>query len=310
MAVKNSPFFPNFEPKRDAYGFTVRPQHLQRYREYATIYREEEEERSEKWKGFLDSQEDSSQPHASEKLDVRTVDFEVKNQQQTVPAQVSQEGGDGPAGENPVSDIKTGSDLKRELPSYLPPATPCQAYTWAEIRASLSLIDHLMSFRVKETPKTKVELSTGGHNHLATIKETEESEAENGEECSVNEELGDDINTSAEVGIAGSGVSPELSFPWKELEFLVRGGVPRDLRGEVWQAFVGVRARRLKRYYLDLLDPEGDTGDGQEHERSSLAEDNQRRSKESIHVPEKLRKQIEKVIRCMGPGLYRSVFSI
>lgn len=79
---------------------------------------------------------------------------------------------------------------------------------------------------------------------------------------------------------------------------------------QVWQAFVGVRARRLKRYYLDLLDPESDTGDGQEHDRSSLAEDYQRRSKESIHVPEKLRKQIEKVIRCMGPGLYRSVFSI
>ncbi|KAG5584474.1 hypothetical protein H5410_044908 [Solanum commersonii] len=294
---------------RDAYGFTVRPQHLQRYREYATIYREEEEERSEKWKGFLDNQEESSQPHASEKLDVRTVDLEVINQQQTVPAQASQEEGNDPVGENPVSDIKRESDLKRELPAYLPEKS-CHAYTWSEIRASLSLIDHLMSFRVKKTPKTKVKLSTDVHNHLATIKEPEESEEENGEERSVNEELGDGTNTSAEVGSADSGVSPELSFPWKELEFLVRGGVPRDIRGEVWQAFVGVRARQLKRYYLDLLDPESDTGDGQEHDGSSLAEEYKRPSKESIHVPEKLRKQIEKVIRCMGPGLYRSVFSI
>lgn len=309
MTVKNSPFSPNFEPKRDAFGFTVRPQHLQRFREYATIYREEEEERSEKWKDFLDNQVESSQPHASEKLDVRTVDFEVKNQQQTVPVHVSQEEGDGSVGENPVSDIKTKSDLKKELPAYLP-AKSCQAYTWAEIRASLSHIDHLMSFRVKKTPKTKVELSTGVHSHLATIKEPEELEEENGEECPVNEELGDGTNTSAEVGTAGSGVSPELSFPWKELEFLVRGGVPRDLRGEVWQAFVGVRARRLERYYLDLLDPESDTGGGQEHDGSSLAEENKRWSKESVHLPEKLRKQIEKVIRCMGPGLYRSVFSI
>ncbi|XP_060201658.1 uncharacterized protein LOC132630126 isoform X1 [Lycium barbarum] len=291
MTVKNSPFFPNFEPKRDAYGFTVRPHHLQRYREYATIYREEEEERSQKWKGFLDNQEESSQPHVSEKLDVR----------KTVPAHVSQEEGDGSAGENPVSDLKTENDLKRELPAYLP-AKSCQAYTWAEIRASLSRIDHLMSFRVKKTPKTRAELSTGVHNHLATMKEPEGSEEENEEECSVNEQLRDGTNTSAEVGNAGSGVSPELSFPWKELEFLVRGGVPRDLRGEVWQAFVGVRARRLKRYYLDLLDPESDTGDGEEHDGPPLAEENKRRSKESVHVPEKLRKQIEKDLPRTFPG--------
>ncbi|KAF3627591.1 Ypt/Rab-GAP domain of gyp1p superfamily protein isoform 2 [Capsicum annuum] len=301
MTVKNSPFFPNFEPKRDAYGFTVRPQHLQRYREYATIYREEEEERSEKWKDFLDNQEKSSQPHASEKLDAQTVDFEVKNEQQTVPVHVSQEEGDGSAGKNPVSDIKTESDLTRKLLAYLP-AKSCQAYTWAEIRASLSLIDHLMSFRVKTRPKTKVELSTGVHNHLATIKEREEPEEENGEESSDNEELGDRTNTSAEVGTVGSGVTPELSFPWKELEFLVHGGVPRDLRGEVWQAFVGVRARRLERYYFDLLDPESDTGDGQERDGSSLAEENKQRSKESVHVPEKLRKQIEKDLPRTFPG--------
>ncbi|XP_069145325.1 uncharacterized protein [Solanum lycopersicum] len=286
---------------RDAYGFTVRPQHLQRYQEYATIYREEEEERSEKWKGFLDNQEESSQPHASEQLDIRTVDLEVKNQQQTVPVQASQEEGNDPVGDNPVSDIKRESDLKRELLAY-PPKKSCHAYTWSEIRASLSLIDHLMSFRVKKTPKTKVKLSTDVHNHLATIKEQEELEEENGEERSVNENLDDGINTSAELGSADSGVSPELSFPWKELEFLVRGGVPRDLRGEVWQAFVGVRARRLEIYYLDLLDPESDTGDGQEHDGSSLAEENKRPSKESIHVPEKLRKQIEKDLPRTFPG--------
>ncbi|MCD7452816.1 hypothetical protein HAX54_018257 [Datura stramonium] len=301
MTVKNSPFFPNFEPKRDAYGFTVRPQHLQRYREYATIYREEEEERSKKWKDFLDNQEVSSQPQASEKLDVQTVDFEVKNQQQTVSVHVSQEEGDGSAREKPVSDIKPESDLKRELPAYLP-AKSCQAYTWAEIRASLSHIDHLMSFRVKKTPKMKVEWSTGVHNHLATIKEPQESEEENGEECSVNEKLRDGTNTSAEVGTTGHGVSPEFTFPWKELEFLVHGGVPRDLRGEVWQAFVGVRERRLGRYYLDLLDPESDTGDGWEHDGSSLAEENKRWSKESAHVPDKLRKQIEKDLPRTFPG--------
>ncbi|PHT38361.1 Protein IN2-1 -like protein B [Capsicum baccatum] len=282
--------------KLDGYKQTkvLDPKRLVEY--YKNRFLEEEEERSEKWKDFLDNQEKSSQPHASEKLDAQTVDFEVKNEQQTVPVHVSQEEGDGSAGKNPVSDTKTESDLTRKLLAYLP-AKSCQAYTWAEIRASLSLIDHLMSFRVKTTPKTKVELSTGVHNHLATIKEREEPEEENGEESSDNEELGDRTNTSV-----GSGVTPELSFPWKELEFLVHGGVPRDLRGEVWQAFVGVRARRLERYYFDLLDPESDTGDGQERDGSSLAEENKQRSKESVHVPEKLRKQIEKDLPRTFPG--------
>ncbi|TVU02345.1 hypothetical protein EJB05_52129, partial [Eragrostis curvula] len=55
MKAKALPFIA-FEHKRDAYGFAVRPQHLQRYREYANIYKEEEEERSERWKNFLDRQ--------------------------------------------------------------------------------------------------------------------------------------------------------------------------------------------------------------------------------------------------------------
>lgn len=46
---------------RDMYGFTVRPQHLQRYREYMAIYKEEEEERSERWKNFLETYIDSTQ---------------------------------------------------------------------------------------------------------------------------------------------------------------------------------------------------------------------------------------------------------
>ncbi|KAJ7549494.1 hypothetical protein O6H91_07G056100 [Diphasiastrum complanatum] len=38
---------------RDTYGFAIRPQHLQRYRKYASIYKEEEMERSERWECFL-----------------------------------------------------------------------------------------------------------------------------------------------------------------------------------------------------------------------------------------------------------------
>ncbi|GFP82808.1 tbc1 domain family member 8b [Phtheirospermum japonicum] len=47
--------------KRDAYGFAVRPQHVQRYKQYANIYKEEEEERSDRWKDFLERQSESAQ---------------------------------------------------------------------------------------------------------------------------------------------------------------------------------------------------------------------------------------------------------
>ncbi|KAK3138539.1 hypothetical protein QOZ80_5AG0370250 [Eleusine coracana subsp. coracana] len=59
MKPKSLPFIA-FEHKRDAYGFAVRPQHLQRYKEYAGIYKEEEEERSDRWKNFLARQTESS----------------------------------------------------------------------------------------------------------------------------------------------------------------------------------------------------------------------------------------------------------
>jgi hypothetical protein len=41
MKPKSLPFIA-FEHKRDAYGFAVRPQHLQRYKEYAGIYKVED----------------------------------------------------------------------------------------------------------------------------------------------------------------------------------------------------------------------------------------------------------------------------
>eukprot|EP00850_Spirogloea_muscicola_P011670 SM000073S21446 [mRNA] locus=s73:319050:324962:- [translate_table: standard] len=38
---------------QDIYGFTIRPQFVEEYRKYATLYQEEEAERSEKWDKFL-----------------------------------------------------------------------------------------------------------------------------------------------------------------------------------------------------------------------------------------------------------------
>lgn len=50
---------------------------------------------------------------------------------------------------------------------------------------------------------------------------------------------------------------------------------------QVWQAFVGARKRRVDSYYQNLLDKEIEAGQEQNKSQSS----------------EKLRKQIEKVIR-------------
>ncbi|CAH1428076.1 unnamed protein product [Lactuca virosa] len=56
-----SPPLVAFEHKRDAYGFAVRPYNVQRYREYANIYKEEEEEWSDSWKDFLERQSEGAQ---------------------------------------------------------------------------------------------------------------------------------------------------------------------------------------------------------------------------------------------------------
>ena len=66
---------------------------------------------------------------------------------------------------------------------------------------------------------------------------------------------------------------------------------------QVWQAFVGVKARRVERYYQDLVAQEANDGGSKVHDDSS-------------GVFKKWRRQIEKVIRCICLGLYPSVFSI
>lgn len=82
------------------------------------------------------------------------------------------------------------------------------------------------------------------------------------------------------------------------------------LTGQVWQAFVGVRTRRVESYYQDLLATECDASDGKEHDQLSSGDNRKQDTMEKCNVPDKWKKQIEKVVRCMGPGLYRSIFLI
>ncbi|KAK8512233.1 hypothetical protein V6N12_031958 [Hibiscus sabdariffa] len=203
---------------RDAYGFAVRPQHIQTYRQYLNIYKEEEEERSEKWKIFLEHH-----------------------------------------------------------------AKTCKAEGWSKSKPVLCCIENMMNSRVKKGNNMKNKNVNESGDHLPLIKDASpegESKDEFEEKVCVDEIFdGEESNT-------GNKDSQESFFPWKEeLESLVHGGVSKDLRGEVWQAFIGVKARRVERYYEELLAQENDD----QHSNSS-------------DVFRKWRKQVEKDLMRTFPG--------
>lgn len=60
----------------------------------------------------------------------------------------------------------------------------------------------------------------------------------------------------------------------------------------MWQAFVGVRARRVEKYYQNLLSPATNV----ETKNNELEENNCASDLESVAVTEKWKGQIEKVI--------------
>lgn len=65
----------------------------------------------------------------------------------------------------------------------------------------------------------------------------------------------------------------------------------------MWQAFVGVKTRRIEKYYQDLLDQE-----------TNCSADNENNIPSG--VPIKLKKQIEKVIRCAPWTLSFNLFNL
>ncbi|GAU12092.1 hypothetical protein TSUD_00580 [Trifolium subterraneum] len=246
-----------FDHKRDAYGFTVRPQHLQRYREYANIYKEEEEERSERWKSFLERQAETESSELDTNGSAVVEDEKVSGDEAAgKEANASSENGvDGhqASDDTPGSPAENGSQ-KDELP------TPEEArihrvQLWSTIRSSLHIIEDMMSTRVKKkTASVKDERNKKGVSKDEQITETEKSlshsddakspkgacEEDSDEEFydversdpSPDTPLVDGLSTSAN-GIAADAAPVEDLSPWKEeLEVLVRGGVPMALRGE------------------------------------------------------------------------------
>ncbi|CAA0830049.1 Ypt/Rab-GAP domain of gyp1p superfamily protein [Striga hermonthica] len=269
---------------RDAYGFAVRPQHLQRYREYANIYKEEEEERSDRWKHFLDRQCESAQLAVNRLSDDNNV---VKsNVESSIEDSLSED----------CKEVQSITESKVH-----------QIQIWTEIRPSLWAIEDMMNSRVKKRvtmSRNEARPEPSIRKQLSSIEEARPGKGASEED---SEEEFFDLERSesdpVQEILTTDGIIPTLythlesTPPWKqELECLVQGGVPMALRGELWQAFVGVRARREENYYQNLLAPYT------EKKNAELEENNCESNVESVGVPEKWKTQIEKDLPRTFPG--------
>ncbi|KAL2563606.1 hypothetical protein AAZV13_20G202000 [Glycine max] len=308
-----------FEHKRDAYGFTVRPQHLQRYREYANIYKEE---RSDRWNSFLDRQAESSEL-ATDGLVVGEGEKVLGDEAAGQEADTSSE--KGVDGHEASNQVPGGSDSAAENGSQkeeVPPAEETKVHRvqlWTDIRSSLRTIEDMMSVRVKKkTGSVKDEQiieAAKSPSHSDDVKSPkgaafeEDSEEEfydvERSDPSPDMPVVDGTNASAN-GITADAAPPEASFPWKEeLEVLVRGGVPMALRGELWQAFVGVKARRVEKYYQDLLASENDSEIKTDQQSMESTDSNGKTGADFGCMPEKwkgVKGQIEKDLPRTFPG--------
>ncbi|KAJ4970369.1 hypothetical protein NE237_003468 [Protea cynaroides] len=284
-----------FEHKRDAYGFAVRPQHLQRYQEYANIYQEEEEERSERWKDFLVTQAESAQPSLNGISEGRGTLHEAYTAVENV--------------EETAEDSVENVPENQEIPAEIQTKTH-KVQIWMQIRPSLSTIEDMMGFHLKKKKNLQNdEQGVGRKNQLSSIEEARPSKGAS-EEDSEDEfydversDIVQDTSSTDNVNSSGSGdvVSLEPFFPWKEeLECLVRGGVPMALRGELWQAFVGVKVRRIDGYYQNLLATEINA-QSQKNLLSS-SNNNSKGSNPDRHANEKWKGQIEKDLPRTFPG--------
>jgi hypothetical protein len=195
-------------------------------------YQEEEGERSDKWKDFLEQIAKSSQPCSSEEEYKETLHAEDSECKAETISE-SKEGDDSRSGKS-IYDGSEESDPKKE--GQLSKETNTHKFqTWAKIRPSLGAIEKMMSFRVQKRKNMIDEHETVNGNHLPSIEEAESlGGASDDEKDCVNEISDDNENAARTEPTPVDEVSPKNFFPWKEeLESLVRGGVPKDLRGEV-----------------------------------------------------------------------------
>uniref|UniRef100_A0A2N9IL30 Rab-GAP TBC domain-containing protein n=1 Tax=Fagus sylvatica TaxID=28930 RepID=A0A2N9IL30_FAGSY len=255
---------------------------------YCILVEEEEEgERSDKWKDFLEQLAISAQPCSSEEEYKETLQVEATECK--VEIFLESEENDDSSGRKSVSDGSKESDLEKVVQHSKETKTH-EVQTWAQIRPLLGAIEIMMSSRVQTSKNMNDEQKTVSGDHLPSIEEAKSPGGASEEEFEDIDTSDDNVNDTGTETAAVDEVSPKHVFPLKEeLECLVRGGVPKDLRGEVWQAFVGVKTRRVERYYQNLLTQEANDGESKEHDDSS-------------GVPKKWKRQIEKDIPRTFPG--------
>lgn len=159
--------------------------------------------------------------------------------------------------EEPKSKVQLSEEPKKKVPSSEEPENEAQlskesekeeqlskqtkaskVETWSRIRPSLCAIENMMTLRVKNIKDMKEKQNTINGDHLPSIKETGflggDSKEDIEQEACVKKTSDDNVSAFTEESTVDNEASPKLFFPWKEeLEFLVRGGVPKDLRGEV-----------------------------------------------------------------------------
>ncbi|KAL4576398.1 hypothetical protein LXL04_012491 [Taraxacum kok-saghyz] len=268
-----------FEHKRDAYGFAVRPQHVQRYREYASIYKEEEEERSDRWKDFLERQSEGAQ------LPVNGSDKTPEGDDLSTEKPVHDHVKDSQPQEDEVSETKSHG-----------------VQIWTQIRPSLRAIEDTMNARVKrKISETKTDENNETEDVASEDSEDEFYDLDRSESDPTPDNIPSSDGVTPSIPGADGTVPPESSIPWKqELEFLVQGGVPMALRGELWQAFVGVKARHIDKYYQNLLLSDSKNDDNNVGQQ--ISEEDKKMNNDSMNVTEKWKLQIEKDLPRTFPG--------
>ncbi|KAF8080311.1 hypothetical protein N665_0957s0011 [Sinapis alba] len=297
----NHPVNPLFasDHKRDAYGFSVRPHHVQRYREYVKIYKEEEEERSDRWNSFLEDHEQSGVSPVNGSSEINHVH-----------ATESDKGAEKKYlhSDKPGPDLTLGNVGEEDEKKVL------RFQIWTEIRPSLRAIEDLMSTRVKikkddssngerEARKLKSSPSTDDAKSSKRVYENDsEDEFYVVERSNPVQDDSSDGKCVSSMSAAADATSQVSACPWKEeLEVLVRGGAPMALRGELWQAFAGVKKRRVEYYYQNLLAADSLGKDTELQERMQPA-DEKGLSTDPVAVVEKWKGQIEKDLPRTFPG--------
>jgi hypothetical protein len=168
---------------------------------------EEEEERSDRWKSFLERRTESPVHDLKAALPVDEAAISVEENE---------------AGSSQLLHEKSAQG-------------PHKFESWKPIRPSLGNIEHMMGLRVEKKHSSAVRLQPKESTHLVTVEEAKVSgdsddEFYDADKVDPSQEVHSGDSANAETG----NMSQEETYSLKDqLECLVHGGLPMALRGEV-----------------------------------------------------------------------------